>query len=88
MRSEADAIMAIRLLSCRAGPEATQPMSPQAARVRLLPQLESPASKALHAIVDAVRQQRSAYLRLRVVVVRFPTNILLTPAAESLLACN
>lgn len=47
-------------------------MSPQAARTgRPLPRLESPASRALHAVLDAVRQQRSSYLRLRVVAVRF-----------------
>jgi hypothetical protein len=45
-------------------------MSPQAGRQRALPRLESPASRALHAVLDAVRQQRSSYLRLRVVMVR------------------
>lgn len=45
-------------------------MSPQAGRQRALPRLDAPASRALHAVLDAVRQQRSSYLRLRVVMVR------------------
>ena len=45
-------------------------MSPRAGRQRALPRLDAPASRALHAVLDAVRQQRSSYLRLRVVMVR------------------
>jgi hypothetical protein len=45
-------------------------MSAQAGRQRALPRLDSPTSRALHAVLDAVRQQRSSYLRLRVVMVR------------------
>jgi len=56
-------------LSANAGEEAALAVLPRAGTARLLPRLDTPASCALHATLDSIRQQRSAYLRLRVVKV-------------------
>lgn len=56
-------------LSVNAGEEAALAVLARAGRARLLPRLDTPASYALHATLDSIRQQRSAYLRLRIVKV-------------------
>ena len=60
-----------------AGPDGLQVVSPSAGRPRGLPRLENAASKALHNILDAVRQERSSYLHLRVIKARLlcPSNM-------------
>ena len=56
---------------------------------RELPRLDTRESRLLHAILDAIRQQRACYLRLRVVVVEAPPRPLLIPAHSRLIiACG